>query len=497
MKVRVLQRRANSDNRKSDVGSRPWRPHDGMDSCCQTDRAAVPLQAKARRTNGSQNRPQIPAEKLDRERRIDPATGAAVTEDSGSSGYPQPLQARMAGRVSVPPAAARGSAGIPLQLRATMESAFQSDLSDVRVHPNSNKAAQIGALAFTRGSDIHFAPGLYRPHTRSGRELIGHELTHVVQQRQGRVPATGRVGGLPVNENPKLEAEADSLGARAAAHSIRPVSPVSPSAGSAGSNVVQGQWWKKLLGGGLGAAGLGLMGLRDYAAYQYYQGYKYRKNLFNKGDLEEEYGNLKDEETLPYYKIQAMYALTQNYLKNQNKDPGFYEIAEDVTGPLSLGALDFIPGFMSKLGGPMVLKETMPKLSKELFDFNMNLALSGNTVTPEDMVFEEQSHVQTFIDQMNESDPDKTFSMLQSMNKASYISRFFSGLGGGMTKEELATKGARTYYGLEDTDLNLLYQKDRMSIGWAALALKKGLEEEEAIQFIVDQLTKSEENLKY
>jgi len=105
--------------------------------------------------------------------------------------------------------------GMPEPVRTQMEAAFDTDFSDVTIHPNSSKAAKLDALAYTRGHDIHFAPGTYNPGTDSGRRLLGHELAHVVQQREGRVHSTHRYMGLPVNEDPGLEQEADRLGTRA------------------------------------------------------------------------------------------------------------------------------------------------------------------------------------------------------------------------------------------------------------------------------------------
>ena len=78
----------------------------------------------------------------------------------------------------------RGSTGAPLDssTRATMESATGVDLGAVRVHRDSAVPSKIQASAFTLGTDIHFAPGQYRPATRDGQWLLGHELAHVVQQ---------------------------------------------------------------------------------------------------------------------------------------------------------------------------------------------------------------------------------------------------------------------------------------------------------------------------
>jgi hypothetical protein len=53
------------------------------------------------------------------------------------------------------------------------------------------------------------------PNTQGGQELLGHELTHVVQQREGRVQPTKQGKGITVNDNPTLENEADVMGKKA------------------------------------------------------------------------------------------------------------------------------------------------------------------------------------------------------------------------------------------------------------------------------------------
>jgi ribosomal protein S18 acetylase RimI-like enzyme len=75
---------------------------------------------------------------------------------------------------------------LPQQVRSQMESALGADFSGVRVHVGP-QAERIGAIAFTMGADIYFAPGRFQPDTALGCQLLGHELAHVVQQRQGRV----------------------------------------------------------------------------------------------------------------------------------------------------------------------------------------------------------------------------------------------------------------------------------------------------------------------
>lgn len=66
-----------------------------------------------------------------------------------------------------------------------MSSAFGADFSNVRVHTGSNAIQMnqgLNARAFTHGSDVYFNKGEYSPNSSEGKRLLGHELTHVVQQ---------------------------------------------------------------------------------------------------------------------------------------------------------------------------------------------------------------------------------------------------------------------------------------------------------------------------
>ncbi|HEX8114901.1 MAG TPA: DUF4157 domain-containing protein, partial [Kofleriaceae bacterium] len=102
--------------------------------------------------------------------------------------------------------------GTPLEpeIRQAMEGVFEADFSTVRVHHGS-AAPALGAQAFTIGDSLYFAPGLYDPTSRGGVVLLGHELTHVVQQRAGRV-ANPYGHGVALVQDPVLEAEADRMG---------------------------------------------------------------------------------------------------------------------------------------------------------------------------------------------------------------------------------------------------------------------------------------------
>lgn len=66
-----------------------------------------------------------------------------------------------------------------------MSSAFGTDFSDVYIHTDEESVQmnrELKAQAFTRGKDIYFNQGKFDPDTVTGKHLLVHELTHVVQQ---------------------------------------------------------------------------------------------------------------------------------------------------------------------------------------------------------------------------------------------------------------------------------------------------------------------------
>ncbi|MGJ8677419.1 MAG: eCIS core domain-containing protein [Akkermansiaceae bacterium] len=69
---------------------------------------------------------------------------------------------------------------------------FGQDLSGVQIHDSQSAqktADSFQAKAFTAGNHIAFAKGQYQPQSQSGRHLIAHELTHVIQQSGGSAPS--------------------------------------------------------------------------------------------------------------------------------------------------------------------------------------------------------------------------------------------------------------------------------------------------------------------
>jgi hypothetical protein len=101
---------------------------------------------------------------------------------------------------------------LPENLQTKMENSFGEDFSDVTIHTDSDKATELGAKAYAQGKDLHFAPGEFQPNSKEGQELIGHELTHVVQQKEGTVQGGEVHGKDMVNHDVSLEKEADDAG---------------------------------------------------------------------------------------------------------------------------------------------------------------------------------------------------------------------------------------------------------------------------------------------
>lgn len=112
---------------------------------------------------------------------------------------------------------------LPENVRGQMEQSMNADFSNVKVHTGSGKAEQAGALAVAQGNEVHFAQGQYNPASKTGQELLGHELAHVKQQQEGRVKANSVVGNLAVNDDASLEHEADKAGAAAANGKTAPI----------------------------------------------------------------------------------------------------------------------------------------------------------------------------------------------------------------------------------------------------------------------------------
>ena len=72
--------------------------------------------------------------------------------------------------------------------RSHFEARFGIDFSRVLIHADGRageSASSVGAQAFTVGQHVIFGRDRFAPATRDGRQLIAHELVHVLQQREG------------------------------------------------------------------------------------------------------------------------------------------------------------------------------------------------------------------------------------------------------------------------------------------------------------------------
>ena len=104
--------------------------------------------------------------------------------------------------------ARRSKSGLPETLKAGIETLSGFNLDGVAVHYNSSQPAQLNALAYAQGTDIHVAPGQ--------KAHLPHEVWHVVQQARGRVRPTAQLKDSLVRDNAGLEAEADRMAVEAA-----------------------------------------------------------------------------------------------------------------------------------------------------------------------------------------------------------------------------------------------------------------------------------------
>ena len=128
------------------------------------------------------------------------------------------------------------SGGRPLEpdVQADMETRLGQDFADVRVHDDGaahESARSVNAHAYTVGSNVVFQRDKYDPSSEDGRVMLAHELTHVVQQRNGPVDGTPTGGGINVSDpSDRFEREAS-----ANAHRVMsdPASPAPPTAAPA------------------------------------------------------------------------------------------------------------------------------------------------------------------------------------------------------------------------------------------------------------------------
>ncbi|WP_436771019.1 eCIS core domain-containing protein [Yinghuangia sp. YIM S09857] len=125
-----------------------------------------------------------------------------------------------------------GSGGSPMDTdtRTDMEARLGADFGDVRIHTDGQaheSAKDVGAHAYTVGSDVVFQRDKYDPASHEGKTMLAHELTHVIQQRNGPVEGTQTSGGIRVSD------PSDRFEREAVANADRVMSAPSPATPSA------------------------------------------------------------------------------------------------------------------------------------------------------------------------------------------------------------------------------------------------------------------------
>ncbi|MFJ2948366.1 DUF4157 domain-containing protein [Streptomyces sp. NPDC087226] len=209
----------------------------------------------------------------------------ALRETSRSAAVPPPLTAgalraaqREAGnaavtrmiarRVRPAPAPEQGDTGVdevlksggtPLAgaVRQEMEARFRADFSAVRLHTGpvaARSARAIGARAYTSGSHVVLGDGGGDKHT------LAHELTHVVQQRQGPVAGTDHGDGLRVSDPAdrfEREAEANAHRVMAGPAPVQRAEADTAAPAARGTAVIQRKGTEELSGQLPAAAGGG------------------------------------------------------------------------------------------------------------------------------------------------------------------------------------------------------------------------------------------------
>lgn len=151
--------------------------------------------------------------------------GGSVIPDLGAQ-----ILSRQPDMDAVPdPASLLNSSASPVSLpedtRAELEQQFGYSMSNIKF-TQSASVRQLGEQAYARGNEVRFAPGVFSPHTQEGRDVLRHEVAHIIQQSKGQVRAEG---GMPINTDPGLEASADAMSsAPLSAGPLQTLTPASP-----------------------------------------------------------------------------------------------------------------------------------------------------------------------------------------------------------------------------------------------------------------------------
>src|SRR6202043_2499008 len=127
-----------------------------------------------------------------------------------------------------------GGSPLDSDTKGFIEARLGAEFGDVRIRTDgaaSEKVKSVQAHAYTVGRDVVFQSGKYAPESDSGKRMLAHELTHVVQQRSGPVDGTPAPGGIKISHpSDSFEQAAESSADRAMAGAAPLASAAAPGA---------------------------------------------------------------------------------------------------------------------------------------------------------------------------------------------------------------------------------------------------------------------------
>ncbi len=131
-----------------------------------------------RKSSPSSTRTASTSRRLHSSRSFSPAA-VPLAEQASPEAYPQTTHGTRLGyslaNIPISPLERENNTGLPPGLKAGIERFTRLSMDDVRIHYNSSKPAQVQALAYTQGTDIHVASG-QEQHLELHRGLHGEQL---------------------------------------------------------------------------------------------------------------------------------------------------------------------------------------------------------------------------------------------------------------------------------------------------------------------------------
>lgn len=119
----------------------------------------------------------------------------------------------------------KNSTGIPPEMKIRMENLHGFSLDNVRVYYNSSYPSTVDAVALAEGLNIYLAPGQ--------ESYLSHELRHIIQQSERLVEPTLEQNGVLINDDEKLEKEAEdtekqlrTVPKKPTKQKLKPLSPI-------------------------------------------------------------------------------------------------------------------------------------------------------------------------------------------------------------------------------------------------------------------------------